>query len=72
MIHKSTFYWLWVGWIAYFAIVEGIAIYYGIKSKAIGDADTFTHFVATQFPMGIRIALLAWLVYHFVFVHKTF
>lgn len=65
---RSLFYWLWAGWILYFAVIEGIAVYHMFK-KHMNDEWTFTHFIATQVPMDIRIALLAWLVYHFVWVH---
>lgn len=65
---RGTFYWLWTFWLLYFGVCEGIAIYHEIKDHA-GDGWTFTHFIASQVPMGLRIALLAWLVYHFVWVH---
>ncbi len=68
MFNRHVFYWLWAGWIIYFAIIEGIAIYWEIKNKG-NDQFTFTHFIASQLPMDIRIALLAWLVYHFIWVH---
>ncbi len=71
MIDKHVFYWLWVGFIVYFVVVEGIAIYYEIKLK-IGDGDTLTHFLVTNIPLGIRFALIGWLIYHFLIVHKYF
>ena len=67
-IQRSTFYWLWAGWLFYFAVVEGIAIWHEIRDHR-GDTQTFTHFIATQVPIPLRIALIAWLAYHFLWVH---
>jgi len=67
-MNRHLFYWLWTGWLLYFGICEGIALYHEIRDHA-GDGWTFTHFIASQVPMSLRIAFLAWLVYHFVWVH---
>jgi hypothetical protein len=67
-VNRTAFYWLWSAWLLYFAVVEGISIYHAVKNHG-NDEWTFTHFIASQVPMGLRIALLAWLVYHFVWVH---
>ena len=67
-MNRSLFYWLWAGWLLYFGIVEGIALWYEIKLHA-GDKFTFTHFLASQLPMSLRVAFMAWLVYHFLIVH---
>lgn len=67
---RTVFYWLWAGWLLYFALVEGVAIWNEVANRR-GDEWTFTHFVASQVPLGLRVAFIAWLVYHFLIVHKT-
>lgn len=69
-VTRGTFYWLWAGWLLYFAVIEGIGIWHEVKDGR-GDGETFTHFIATQVPIGMRVALIAWLAYHFVWVHKN-
>lgn len=66
---RNLFYWLWASWFLYFAAIEGIAVYNEI-AKGKGDGETLTHFIASQLPIGVRIALIAWLAYHFIWVHK--
>lgn len=65
---KVFFYWYWAGIILYFAVGEAIAMWHEVRDHA-GDGWTFTHFLASQIPMSLRIPLLAWVVYHFVWVH---
>ena len=69
-IKRSRFWWLWVVWLAYFGVVEGVGVYEEFGQHK-GDGDTFTHFVATQVPMGARVVMLAWLAYHFTVTHKN-
>lgn len=66
---RHFFYWAWAGWFLYFGAFEGVAIYLDWK-RHLGEDLTLTHFIATHLSVGIRVALLAWLVYHFIFVHK--
>lgn len=35
----NAFSWLWVGWIAYFGIVEGVALYQSGKAIGRGEQD---------------------------------
>ncbi len=35
----SGWSWLWIGWIAYFAVVEGVALYRSGRAKAAGASD---------------------------------
>lgn len=35
----NGFSWLWVAWIAYFAAVEGVALYQSGKAKGRGEQD---------------------------------
>lgn len=62
--------WLWVIFWVYFAIIEGIGIYH--EAKYHTDNWTLTHFISVLVPMSFRVALLAWLAYHFLIVHKNF
>jgi hypothetical protein len=53
----SVFSWLWVGWLAYFAVVEGVALYRSGKAKGRGAADprdTFSEHV--WFWFGVNTA----------------
>jgi hypothetical protein len=69
-IHRAPvlFYWLWASLLLQFAVIEGIALWHEWRDHA-GDGWTATHFLVTFVPMGVRIALLAWLVYHFIWQH---
>ena len=47
--------WLWLGWLAYFGVVEGVALYQSGKVRARGDADprdTFSEHV--WFWLGVN------------------
>jgi len=35
----SVWGWLWIGWLGYFAIVEGVALYLTGKAKGAGTTD---------------------------------
>lgn len=65
--HTALFKWLWVGWLLYFAIVEGYSWLYLESVKHFGDQDTFTHFWSTRVGLPLTFALLAWLAVHFCF-----
>lgn len=54
--------WLWVGMGLYFGVVEGIALWHNHLSK---QDWTLTAFIKTLIPLSIRVALLAWLAFHF-------
>lgn len=69
-VKRNKFWWLWLAWLVYFAGVEGVGMYEEF-ARHKGDGDTFTHFVATQVPPGARVAMIAWLAYHFLVVHKS-
>lgn len=62
--------WLWVFWIAYFFVVEGIGIWHEVKFHG-NDEFTFTHFAAVLLPIGLRAAFIAWLAWHFLIAHKV-
>lgn len=34
-----------------------------------GEKASYTHYLAIHIPVGVRVALLAWLVYHFLIQH---
>jgi hypothetical protein len=59
--------WIWVGLALYFCIAEGIAL---MHNRLTHPGDwTLTAFIKVIIPLSIRVPLLAWLVYHFVFQH---
>lgn len=35
----NTWSWLWLGWLAYFAVVESVAVARSIRAKRHGDPD---------------------------------
>lgn len=55
--------WFWGTWIIVFLLADSLV------SLAGHEELTLTHFLAIRVPMAIRVALLAWLVYHFCFEH---
>lgn len=62
------FFWYWTGLVLYFAVGEAVAVGREMFYHK-DDAWTLTHFLASTVPMSLRIPLLAWVVYHFVYVH---
>ena len=58
---------VWTGMIVYFVVFETIGIYHELANKK-GDVWTFTHYI-TQIPMGAKVAVVAWLAYHFLIEH---
>lgn len=62
-------YW-WIVWIAMLIVGDPIAKLLGDKYK-VGDRFTDTHFLVTHISMGLRIAILAWMLYHFLVLHKV-
>jgi hypothetical protein len=69
MVSIRLFYWLWAGWLLYFAAIEGVAVWHEFRDHR-GDSWTFTHFLAAHVPVYMRVILIVWLFYHFVIVHK--
>lgn len=67
---RALFTWGWVVWLAYIVIVDPIAVWFGRRDH-VGDEYTDTHFLAIHIPMGLRVAILAWLAYHFLIAHRT-
>lgn len=65
---QTLFDYLWLVWVLYFGVVEGIAVWYEIKHR-VGDQFTLTHHVAVLIPISIRAAFLAWLAWHFLIQH---
>lgn len=59
---------VWTVWIVYFLVFEGVGVYHEVRDKG-GDVWTFTHYFASHMPMSLRVALLAWLAYHFLIQH---
>lgn len=55
--------WFWGTLIVVFLIADTSV------SLAGHEELTLTHFLAVRVPMAIRVPLLAWLLYHFLFQH---
>ena len=58
------------------------AVYWSVLSVALvagdvvinavgGEKASYTHYLAVHVPVAIRVALLAWVVYHFLVQHVT-
>ena len=58
----------WWFWTAWFVVWETLGIIYAVRHNG-DDKYTCTHFIATHIPLSVRIAVLAWLVYHFIWQH---
>lgn len=58
---------VWSGLVLYFVIFEAIGVWHEVVNKG-GDGWTFTHYLA-HIPMSIKVALIAWLAYHFLWEH---
>ena len=63
---KYNPYIVWTGIILYFVIFETIGIIHEYKFHT--DTWTFTHYLA-RIPMSIKVALIAWIAYHFLWEH---
>ena len=66
---RSLFPWVWIVWWIYFFVFEGIGLWHELRDRK-GDEWTLTHFLSTQLPLSLRVAILAWLTYHFLWEHK--
>lgn len=72
------FDWLWYGWIAYFVIVEGVALYRGYSARYRGGTLSEHAWIWFGTAPGYRpnwwgylrraalVAGLAWLAVHFI------
>lgn len=66
---KTFWTYFWVIWLAMLVIGDPIAKFLS-RSRTPNDVYTDTHLLVTHISMGLRIAILAWLAYHFLVVHK--
>lgn len=53
----------WIVWFLMLVVGDPIFIWLG------GETDSDTHFLVTHINYGLRIAILAWLAYHFLVAH---
>ncbi len=60
----------WSIWFLMLVVGDPIANWLGNHYK-VGDGYTDTHFLVTHINYGLRIAVLAWLAYHFLIAHKV-
>lgn len=66
---RALYPWVWIVFWIYFAVFEGIGLWHEWRNHQ-GDEWTLTHFLASQVPLSLRVALLAWLAYHFLWEHR--
>jgi hypothetical protein len=59
------FWWLWF---AMLIIGDPIAMWLG-RREHVGDQLTDTHLIVTHLNMGLRWAVLGWMIYHFTIAH---
>lgn len=64
--HFYTYFW-WI-WFAMLLIGDPIASWLGGRYK-VGDEFTDTHLIVTHLDMGLRFAVIGWLIYHFLILH---
>jgi hypothetical protein len=67
---RVFFPWVWVVFWLWFAFWEAIGLYHEWHDHK-SDEWTLTHFLASQIPLSLRVVLLAWLTYHFLWEHKN-
>ena len=67
---KIFWTYFWVIWFAMLVIGDPIATWLSRKDH-VGDTYTDTHLLVTHISVGLRIAVLAWLAYHFLVAHKV-
>jgi len=58
---------IWTIMVSYFIVWEANGVYLEIFGH-VGDKYTFTHFI-TKIPMGLKVGLIAWIAYHFLWQH---
>ena len=64
------FTWFWLLWLLELVLVDPLCVYLG-KRYGVGDKFTDTHFLVIHIPMGLRVAIIAWMAYHFFIAHQT-
>lgn len=69
MSKLTSYDWVWLGFAIYFVIAEGIGLVHEAKKHT--DSWTLTHVLSVLIPVGIRVALIAWLAFHFLIQHKN-
>lgn len=60
---------VWTAWFIFFFVFEAIGLYHEWKTKS--DSWTLTHYISADIPISIRVAIVAWLAYHFLVAHKN-
>lgn len=64
---KYNPFWIWTFLALYFVVFEAVGVWHEVINRA-GDSWTLTHYLA-HIPMGIKVGLVAWLAYHFLWQH---
>lgn len=55
----------WAVWALMLLVGDPIALWLG------GERATDTHFLASHISLQIRVPILAWVVWHFIVVHRN-
>lgn len=66
---KNFWTYFWVIWLVMLVVGDPIAMWLGNRGH-VGDDYTDTHLLVTHISMGLRVAVLAWLAYHFLVQHR--
>lgn len=67
---RAFFTYFWWLWFAMLLVGDPIASWLGNRDH-VGDDYTDTHLIVTHLSYGLRIAVLAWLAYHFLVAHRA-
>lgn len=59
----------WSIWFLMLVVGDPIASYLG-QHDGQGDGYTDTHLLVTHINYGLRVAVIAWLAYHFLVQHR--
>lgn len=70
-ISSTIQFWIWTAIIGIAALFELNAIIYEWRNKPHNDKLTLTHWLAVEIPMTWRVVILAFLAYHFLWLHKS-
>ena len=60
----------WTIWLAMILVADPIADFLG-KRNHVGDKYTFTHYAAVHLGPSVIIGILAYLMWHFLVVHRN-
>lgn len=60
---------VWTTLFILFIIFEGVGLFHEWRTHS--DSWTLTHYISSDIPISIRVAIIAWLAWHFLVAHKN-